>query len=414
MKIKFITKSKSNPQNILVRAYHGNDFDQTSTTGLYVQRNGFSNKYGKVKNISSIEDKDAINLKLDELQGFLFRMYNDTVMNGNTITKGWLKSNVAVFFNRVDKSEPHKKLLLSWAEYYNTNETTNKDTGEKLAMNTLKKYKTGLNCFIEFQNYRDKTILLKDIDYAFYKEFTNYCLNVKNYAPSTVGAQIKVLKKWLRESNKRGFSNVDFSDFKTLNNETESIYLNEDEINKVYESNDIDNDTLLNVRDIFIIGCRTGLRVSDFMRLDSSNVSNDLITIKAEKTKNEVVIPLHRQVKEILQKNNGDFPKSISEQKFNLYVKEVCKRVGLDELVKGSKMNSKTKRKESGVFPKYELVTSHICRRSFATNLYGKLDSATIMGITGHKTEKEFIKYIKTTSHQHAEKLKEYWEKTKK
>ena len=123
---------------------------------------------------------------------------------------------------------------------------------------------------------------------------------------------------------------------------------------------------------------------------------------------------MHRQVKEILQKNNGNFPKSISEQKFNLYVKEVCKIVGLDEPVKGSKMNSKTKRKESGVFPKYELVTSHICRRSFATNLYGKLDSATIMGITGHKTEKEFIKYIKTTSHQHAEKLKEYWEKTKK
>ena len=314
------------------------------------------------------------------------------------------------FFNRVEKTEHYKRLLISWAEYYNESETTNKETGGKLALNTIKKYKTGLNCFVEFENYRKNIIQLKDIDYSFYKEFVTYCLKEKKYAPNTVGAQIKVLKKWLQESNKRGYSNVDYSDFKTLTNETESIYLTEEEINKVFNTDLSENSSLDNVKDLFIIGCRTGLRVSDFMRLNASNILGDMITIKAQKSKIEVVIPLHEQVVKIINKNNGKFPKAISEQKFNLYVKDVCKEAEINEMVNGSKMNSKSKRKETGTYPKHELVTSHICRRSFATILYGKIDSATIMAITGHKTEREFLKYIKTTSHEHAEKLKKHWE----
>ncbi len=76
-------------------------------------------------------------------------------------------------------------------------------------------------------------------------------------------------------------------------------------------------------------------------------------------------------------------------------------------------MNPKTKRKEYKVFEKHELISSHTCRRSFATNLYGKLDNLTIMGITGHKTEAEFLKYIKITPRQNADMLKAYWNRQK-
>ena len=70
-------------------------------------------------------------------------------------------------------------------------------------------------------------------------------------------------------------------------------------------------------------------------------------------------------------------------------------------------------RKKFGKYPKYELVSSHVCRRSFATNLYGKIDTLTIMKITGHKTEKQFLEYIKITPKEYAEKLKDFWKKTK-
>jgi integrase len=117
------------------------------------------------------------------------------------------------------------------------------------------------------------------------------------------------------------------------------------------------------------------------------------------------------------------FPRKISDQRFNDYIKKVCKEVGIKKIVEGSRMigisvkneNEKEKiihRKKLGKYPKYELVSSHVCRRSFATNLYGKIDTLTIMKITGHKTEKQFLDYIKITPKEYAEKLKEYWNKT--
>ena len=66
-------------------------------------------------------------------------------------------------------------------------------------------------------------------------------------------------------------------------------------------------------------------------------------------------------------------------------------------------------RKVKGNYPKDELVTSHICRRSFATNHYGKLSTPVIMSITGHKTETEFLKYIGKTPKDNAEVLNKYW-----
>jgi len=121
---------------------------------------------------------------------------------------------------------------------------------------------------------------------------------------------------------------------------------------------------------------------------------------------------MHPQVKEILEKRNG-FPRQISDQKFNLYIKDVCEAAKLTEKVEGSKIDKDTNRKKEGIYPKYELVTSHICRRSFATNLYGELPNMVIMGITGHTTETQFLRYIKTTSKENANKLKEYWTKQK-
>lgn len=105
-------------------------------------------------------------------------------------------------------------------------------------------------------------------------------------------------------------------------------------------------------------------------------------------------------------------PYPISEQKLNDYVKEVCKKVGIDEVVEGSKMDPETKRKVKGLYPKYELISTHTCRRSFATNLYGKLPTHAIMAITGHTKESTFLKYIKMTEKENANILKSYWEKT--
>lgn len=71
----------------------------------------------------------------------------------------------------------------------------------------------------------------------------------------------------------------------------------------------------------------------------------------------------------------------------------------------GRKRYAKINLREKCIFPKYELMASHICRRSFATNFYGIIPTTTLIQITGHSSERMFLKYIGKTSYDHAIKM---------
>ncbi|CAM1352381.1 site-specific integrase [Tenacibaculum insulae] len=414
MNIKFFTRSKLTTPKILVRIHHYKIIDQTVSTGIGLPKDTFSNTYQKVKNKASVKNKDAINSKLNELRNYLLNCYNETALTDNNFHKDWLKSNVSLFFNRVLVNEVYKKNLIDWASYYIETENLNRKTGLPITDGTKRKYKTVLSNLKAFEDYKKTKILLRGIDYDFYKDFVNFCLKIKGYTQNTTGTRVRTLKTWLNEANKRGFCNVDLTDFKTMSNETKDVYLTDLEINKIFNYNFKDNLKLSNARDLLLIGVRTGLRVSDFMRLNAANIKEGFIEIKTIKTGAIVIIPVHSQIQAVIKRNNGKLPYSIPDQHFNKYLKEVCKNVGINTKVEGGKQNPKTKRKEYGVYPKYELITSHTCRRSFASNLYGKISNSIIMGVTGHRTEKEFLKYIKITPKNHAENLKAYYEKTEK
>jgi integrase len=97
----------------------------------------------------------------------------------------------------------------------------------------------------------------------------------------------------------------------------------------------------------------------------------------------------------------------------NDYIKIVCEKVGINEDVEGSKtteIKKKVWRKIKGIYKKHELVSTHICRRSFATNHYGKLPTPVIMAVTGHTTEKMFLNYIGKTAKDNAETLSKFWQ----
>jgi len=157
-------------------------------------------------------------------------------------------------------------------------------------------------------------------------------------------------------------------------------------------------------------GCFTGLRFSDYSTVEKENIVNidgDLfIKIIPIKTDDLVIIPCNPAVLDLFkkyEKNYNSLPRAIAKQKFSECIKEVCKMAGLIE--KGRLSTS----------PKTELfncVTSHNARRSFATNLY--LDGypiIEIMKITGHKTEKAFLKYIKVSKLDAAKRLNTYRKK---
>ena len=117
---------------------------------------------------------------------------------------------------------------------------------------------------------------------------------------------------------------------------------------------------------------------------------------------------MRSSIKELIE--NG-FPRSISLQKFNDYLKEVCEIAGIDTPTNGKRYDTDLEYYVSGLYPKHELVSSHICRRSFATNSYGKIPTAIIMRLTGHASEAMLLKYIGLSENEGAEMADEYFEK---
>jgi integrase len=157
-----------------------------------------------------------------------------------------------------------------------------------------------------------------------------------------------------------------------------------------------------NVRDIFLIACYTGLRISDYSKIIQKNIIHDgkILKVLTEKTNEEVFIPLNSHVKLLLAKYNHSI-KMISQQRFNEYLKEVCELAKINEAI--TFYQTRGDERVQITLPKYKLVTSHTARRSFATNAFkAGLPTISIMKITGHKTERSFLKYIKITKEENA------------
>jgi integrase len=266
----------------------------------------------------------------------------------------------------------------------------------------------------EYSKYKKRRFVFDDITLDFYYDFLKYMNEVKLYATNTSGRRIKDLKIILRDASERGV-NTNYAytnkNFKIISEVTDSIYLNEEELDLMYKLDLSHSPKLDRVRDMFLIGCWTGLRFSDFSKLTKEQVNNVKFEVKTQKTDTNIVLPKHHVLISILKKYNGDLPRMISNQKMNEYLKEIC--VMIPELnVPSSKTLTKGGFKVSESKMKYELVSSHTGRRSFATNMY--LDNVPIfhiMQITGHQTEKQFLEYIKITPNESAKIIEIHWAK---
>ena len=197
-------------------------------------------------------------------------------------------------------------------------------------------------------------------------------------------------------------------DIEVFKEDVDNVYLNETELQQLKDFDFSAVPHLDRVRDWFLLLAWTGSRYSDLEKISKANIKNGMITYRQKKTNTAVTIPLHPVVNEILQKYNFDMPELISNQKFNDYIKKACKAAMIDNVESitrtvGGKLVTET-------MPKYDLVSSHTCRRSFCTNMYLRgLDTMMIRSISGHKTEKSFLKYIKVSQQQHAEMMAKKW-----
>lgn len=293
---------------------------------------------------------------------------------------------------------------------------------------TVKKYITAANKLAEYEQQTRRYLLLSDINIDFYNRFQAW-LYSQGFSANYFGSLIKNIKHVIREANYEGLCDlkgIEHRDFVTINEKADSIYLNEDELRRIYELEitpesvraffgdelDAREETAKRkaasmriIRNRFIIGAFTGLRVSDYGRLSEANLTGNTIRIKTAKTGANVVIPIHPYVRAVL--SSTDLDKRVSDQKINKHIKEIARMAGIDEEVTINRNIGGRNVQET--HKKYELVCSHTARRSFATNAYkAGVPTIAIMKITGHTKESTFLKYIKVSAEENAAMLAEH------
>ena len=400
-------------------------FDDGVNNGkLYIQQSinpkDWNSKAGQAR--KTIDGFADFNAKLDKIQTACKELHTSLTKEG-IFTIPTLREKFKEYLDELnnrkrDKSNTETKTYTNLSEFATDYIKSVESTKKK---NTLLQNKQTLGLLTAFETYKRKKITFEKVNLDFYNDFIEYLTNEKKYSINTIGKHIQNIKLFMNEATERGINTkFDYKSkrFKTTSENVESIYLSEVELNNICEHDFTDNKKLEQVRDLFIIGCYTGLRFSDFSQLKLVNIKNDQIKVKTQKTGEIVAIPVHPIVSSILTKYEATqkgLPRSLSNQKMNEYLKVVGRKVGINEIMPKGKVTAKGTLKAETTIYKYDLITTHTARRSFATNLYlSGFPAISIMKITGHKTEKSFMKYIKVSAEENANLLNLHWQKQTK
>jgi len=353
-------------------------------------------------------NSDIIIRNLHSIERHIKSIEADAIHDGVPITIKYFRDELKKRLR--PEPEPDKMTLIKYFDVFisDLSVRTNKLTGKILSPAVAIKYGTIKNLFTDFCKHVGKEYDFPDIDKKFYQEFNSYMITEKKYSVNTIGRTMAFVKTIINDATANNYnSNLDFRTILVgSSEESDAVYLNKTELQAIYKLNFKNHLKLDRVRDVFLIGCWTGLRFSDFTTLKKEDVQGDRIRVKTQKTGKKVTIPLHPTVKLILEKYQYNIPPAISNQKFNDYIKVIASVAKIKEpftrhITKGGKDDPVT-------MPKWKAVSSHTARRSFATNAYKqKINPVYIMAITGHKTESEFYKYIKITDDEKANEFEE-------
>lgn len=383
-------------------------------TGITVLPSNWNPAKQRIKEQITIKHYEADNRRLNEIE----KAFRNTVdrISFFDLDSEQLRSEIDIAIGIKPKDETLTLYGFIWSYYQ---DKLARDGFEK-----AKQYQTMLNNLKRFDPMQKLTF--EKIDAKFLEDFTRFLcrereVRLKNgdlktkqgYAKNALGKTISVLKIVLANAARRGINrNMSFREFKRQQEDVYNIYLSQDEIQALYNHHFTGYKE--KARDLFIIGCCTGMRAENYLSIDPDiqiDLGKGFIQAIVNKNGPRIEIPVHWMIREILEKYNG-FPETISQQKLNKYIKECARDAGINSMVVYAKTIG-GKRKEF-TKEKWEMVTTHTARRSLVTNLY--LQGAKlkyIMGITGHKTEAQCLKYIKASVNEVAPEiaLLPFWKK---
>lgn len=325
------------------------------------------------------------------------------------------------------KNPPKTKItFLDWLEKWIEDvKFTREQPPKSISELTKRSYRTTLRSLKDFADQNRKGKLdFDDINLDFYYDYIEFLQTpveevvndkkVEKYglAKNSIGKHIKNVKLFMGEAVEKNLTNNTIhtnKKFKKTVEDVDQIYLNETELDLIYNLDLTKNKRLEAVRDLFIVGCYTALRFSDFSTLKPENIietstGGRAIKIKTHKSPTMVVIPLHQRVEEILAKYENNLPRAITNQKMNDYLKEIGEQAKINSAWEINK--TKAGKRYSVTVPKWRKIVTHTARRSAATNMYlAGIPAISIMKLTGHKTEKSFLTYLRISNEENANLL---------
>jgi integrase len=397
MKLNFRLKDKSKVSSYLFADILYKNIRVKHSIGISIKTSLFDENKQRLRGNS--DEISQFNLLITKYESEILSLLRNVQYDGE-ISAIELKRKLNELFNKKDVSKYFTDFI---ADHIQTAKVTKKPR-------TILHYKTTQNKILAYEQEIKTKLTFNDITHEFYSAFILYCKETLKLAPNTLGGHIKNIKVFMNIATDKGLNkNLAFkkSFFRRIEEDIDAVYLDEEELTKIKNTN-LDTKKLDHSRDLFLIGCYTGLRISDYGKVHNRNIISDgkILKITTEKTDEDVYIPLNPIVLSILTKYNGEI-RMISHQKFNTYVKDVCRLSKIEQML----TIKKTKGSQTQIItlPKYKLVTSHTARRSFATNAFkAGLPSISIMKITGHRTEKNFLKYIRITKEENAKLISEH------
>lgn len=337
--------------------YHCSADDRLKMSmGQKISPSLWDSKKQKVKPLHP--NSTGINTLMSEIILFIDRTRNEYKIKGERLTSGALK-------------------LLVKKRLYGHNDSLFKDyalrwlTDKGLKKDTAKGYRNA----IQVISKKWPSLTFDQIDRKWRADFMKQMSSNKaNYTH----AVLKKFKECMQAAYLDGVHKNQYhlsSGFLPPTEKVDTRYLSMDQINTIYDMMPQMQDVYKNAAIIFLIGCLSGQRHQTYRLINKDMIlmtaGTRMISMLTEKNNQRVSIPVSDKLESLLNMKYHD----ISQQKLNVYIKEVCRMACVDF---------------------YKDISSHTARRSFATNaILAGIDMSLIMKITGHTTESQFRKYVR-------------------
>jgi len=354
-----------------------------------------------------LKEHKRINAKLDDLKIKLTEYIKKRYETGKKISQRMLSMEVERICTEKKTIYPELSLL-HFTELYIDSKR------ELISYSTYKRYKVFFHLIKKFEGYIIERLYVDTIEGGLVNKFILFGKK-EAYSENTVYRTLHFIRTILNFAERRGIRTaIRELEIRRERQKRELVTLNEAEIFRIKDTH-IPKE-LQAAKDWLLISCYTGQRISDFMEFSVNKMveiaGKQCISFIQKKTGKSILLPLHETVINVIEQNGGEFPQKLTPTEYNKQIRIIARIVGLKELIQTKKRIGY--RSVLTCLEKWQALTSHIGRRSFATIFYGRIPTPLLMEVTGHTTEQMFLQYINRIDFSRILSLSRYFDITYK